>query len=388
MQNNNPEITPWNVNLKMDSNNKIDYDHIINTFGCQKFDQNYINLLHDLTHGNVHLLFRRHLCFAHRDFDKILEVIKTKKPFYIYTGRGPSSSSMHLGHTIPFLLCKYFQDVFNCPLVIQITDDEKFIFKNMLLDDAIKYGIENIKDIIALGFNPKLTYIFSNYNSSSLFEYNTLRISKVINLNEALKIFGFDLTSNIGMIQFPAKEIAPAFPTSFPFLDKDAFVLIPSAVDQDPFFRLARDKANSLNEKKPTTLYVDLLPSLKGIDKKMSASDATTSIYLSDTPQDIENKIKKHAFSGGQPTKELQEKLGANIHVDVPYQYLKFFLEDDDELNRIGQLYSQGKIMTSDVKNICIQTIQKFIAAFQERRSKITEDILNEFMTPNKQFNN
>ncbi len=43
MQNNNPEITPWNVNLKMDSNNKIDYDHIINTFGCQKFDQNYIN---------------------------------------------------------------------------------------------------------------------------------------------------------------------------------------------------------------------------------------------------------------------------------------------------------------------------------------------------------
>ncbi|EED43481.1 tryptophanyl-tRNA synthetase [Enterocytozoon bieneusi H348] len=90
----------------------------------------------------------------------------------------------------------------------------------MSLDDAIKYGIENIKDIIALGFNPKLTYIFSNYNSSSLFEYNTLRISKAINLNEALRIFGFNLTSNIGMIQFPAKEIAPAFPTSFPFLDQ------------------------------------------------------------------------------------------------------------------------------------------------------------------------
>jgi hypothetical protein len=49
------------------------------------------------------------------------------KPFYLYTGRGPSSESMHLGHLIPFIFTKYLQDAFGCCLVIQMTDDEKCV---------------------------------------------------------------------------------------------------------------------------------------------------------------------------------------------------------------------------------------------------------------------
>ena len=40
--------------------------------------------------------------------------------FYLYTGRGPSSEALHLGHTIPFHFTKWLQDVFDCPLVIQV----------------------------------------------------------------------------------------------------------------------------------------------------------------------------------------------------------------------------------------------------------------------------
>jgi len=36
---------------------------------------------------------------------------------YLYTGRGPSSEALHLGHLIPFHFTKYLQDVFQCPLV-------------------------------------------------------------------------------------------------------------------------------------------------------------------------------------------------------------------------------------------------------------------------------
>jgi len=36
---------------------------------------------------------------------------------------------MHLGHLLPFLFTKWLQDTFKVPLVIQITDDEKFFFK-------------------------------------------------------------------------------------------------------------------------------------------------------------------------------------------------------------------------------------------------------------------
>lgn len=37
---------------------------------------------------------------------KILDSYEQKKPFFLYTGRGPSSESMHLGHLIPFLFTK------------------------------------------------------------------------------------------------------------------------------------------------------------------------------------------------------------------------------------------------------------------------------------------
>jgi tryptophanyl-tRNA synthetase len=59
----------------------------------------------------------------------MLDLYEAGKKFYLYTGRGPSSESLHLGHTIPFHFTKWLQDAFDCPLVIQLTDDEKFLFK-------------------------------------------------------------------------------------------------------------------------------------------------------------------------------------------------------------------------------------------------------------------
>ena len=41
------------------------------------------------------------------DLDKILDRYEQGKPFFLYTGRGPSSDSMHLGHMIPFVFTKY-----------------------------------------------------------------------------------------------------------------------------------------------------------------------------------------------------------------------------------------------------------------------------------------
>ena len=41
-----------------------------------------------------------------REFDMILTLHEKGKPFYLYTGRGPSSEAMHLGHLIPFIFTK------------------------------------------------------------------------------------------------------------------------------------------------------------------------------------------------------------------------------------------------------------------------------------------
>ena len=37
--------------------------------------------------------------------------------------------------------------------------------------------------------------------------------------------------------------------------------------------------------------------------------------------------------------------------MDVPYNYLRFFLEDDDELSMIASEYGAGRMKTSDVKD-------------------------------------
>lgn len=45
-------------------------------------------------------------CFPFRDMNQVLEAYENKKPFYLYTGRGPSSEAMHVGHLIPFIFTK------------------------------------------------------------------------------------------------------------------------------------------------------------------------------------------------------------------------------------------------------------------------------------------
>ncbi|CAF1221379.1 unnamed protein product, partial [Adineta ricciae] len=51
----------------------------------------------------VHYFIRRGIFFSHRDLELILNAYEQKKPFFLYTGRGPSSEAMHLGHLIPFI---------------------------------------------------------------------------------------------------------------------------------------------------------------------------------------------------------------------------------------------------------------------------------------------
>ena len=70
----------------------------------------------------------------------------------------------------------------------------------------------------------------------------------------------------------------------------------------------------------------------------MSASVDISAIFLSDTAGQIKKKINKYAFSGGQQTKELHEQLGGNPDVDVAYQYMQFFLDDDHELEALAEV--------------------------------------------------
>lgn len=80
---------------------------------------------------------------------------------------------------------------------------------------------------------------------------------------------------------------------------------------------------------------------------------------MKDTQKQVKDKINKYAFSGGQETVELHRELGGNPDVDVAYQYLNFFMDDDEELERIRVEYKAGRMLTGEIKAICIKYLQE-----------------------------
>ena len=94
----------------------------------------------------------------------------------------------------------------------------------------------------------------------------------------------------------------------------------------------------------------------------------------------VNDKINKYAKSGGGATLEEHRAKGADLNVDIPYQWLRFFLEDDQELERIGASYKKGEITTGEVKAILIKVIQEFLADFQTKRANVTDEDVAYFM--------
>lgn len=315
----------------------------------------------------------------------LLDNYEKGTPFYLYTGRGPSTESMTLGHLIPFIFCKYLQDAFNVPLVIQMTGDEKFLYKKITLDQAAQYTRDNARDIIAVGFDVNKTFIFSDLDYIGQLYPNVLRIQKAVTVNQVRGIFGVDDSSNIGKVSFAAIQAAPSFPSSFPhiFGDRDMMCLIPCGIDQDPYFLMTRDVAPRIGYKKPALIHSKFIPSLLGIDEKMSSSIPESAIFLTDSNQVIKSKLQSAVSGGGLTTAE-HRALGANLDKDIAYQYLSFFLEDDAELAHIAENYKSGKMLSSEVKNRLYTLLVDVVDAHQIARANVTDDVVTAFMSVRK----
>lgn len=364
------KVTPWEVE------GKIDYDKLVKQFGVSLIDESILKKFKKIT-GEVHFMLRRKIFFAHRDLDFILNEYEKGNKFYLYTGRGPSEN-LHLGHLLPLTFTKYLQEKFKVKCYIQLTDDEKFLFKrNLTIEQANKIAYENALDIIALGFNKKLTKIIVDTDYAKTLYKQAIRVAKHITFSTAKAVFGFENSSNIGQIFYTSMQAVPAFLESV-FRGKNVPCLIPHGIDQDPHFRIARDVLPKLGYLKPASIQSKLLPGLLE-GGKMSASIPNSAIFTTDTPKEIERKIK-NAFSGGRETIEAHRKYGGNPDVDIPFQYLKYFFEPDDKkLKKIEEDYRSGKLLTGELKQIVIEKITKFILEHQEKREK-AKDVIEEFI--------
>jgi tryptophanyl-tRNA synthetase len=113
---------------------------------------------------------------------------------------------------------------------------------------------------------------------------------------------------------------------------------------------------------------------MQGLKSKMSSgADSGANILIGDSPADVKKKVNKYAFSGGGVTLEEHKKNGGNVDIDVPFQYLRFFLDDDAKLEEIKLRYSKGEMMTGEIKQAAIDSLGKVVLEYQERRKKVTD---------------
>jgi len=366
----NFKVTPWEVS------GKIDYDRLIKKFGSKEIDNHLMDRIKKHT-KDLHFMLTRGIFYSHRDMNFILDEYEKGNKFFLYTGRGPSGQT-HLGHMLPWIFTKWLQDKFDVELYFQITEDEKALVKNLTLEETSKIAYDNVLDIIALGFDPKKTHIFLDTEYSNTLYKMAIRVSKHLTFSTVKAVFGFTDSTNIGLSFFPAMQIAPCFIPSNK-ADKNIPCLIPASIDQDDYWRPARDVAPKLGYYKPAQIHSKFVPSLQGPHAKMSSSDPRTAIFTTDTPEIAEKKIM-NAFTGQQATAELQRKLGGDPDKCSICQYYFFLFEENDKkVKKIFEAERSGELLAGEHKADLAHRVKRFIDKHQKKR-EIAKKHVEKFM--------
>jgi len=361
------EVTPWQVS------GEVDYDKLVKQFGVSLIDGQLMKRIEKL--AGSHFMLRRGLFFAHRDLPWLLARYETGEKFFLYTGRGPSGKT-HIGHLVPWIFTRWLQEKFNVEVWFQLTDDEKFLFSDNMErpEQANELAYENVLDFLALGFEPGKTFVFSNLDYAKTLYRQAIRVAKKVTFSTVKAVFGFNNENNIGQIFFTSMQAVPAFLPSV-LAGKNIPCLIPHGIDQDPHFRIARDVLPKLGYYKPASIQCKFLPGLTAT-AKMSSSKPGDAIFTTDTAEEIAMKVKKYAFSGGQPTIQEHREKGGNPDIDMCFIWLKYLFEPDEKkLEQIYWDYKTGKMLTSELKEIFIEKATSFLRKHQEAREKARKEL-------------
>src|SRR5208282_2150911 len=86
-------VTPYEVR------GHIDYARLRELFGTQELSAELLAKFHHLTGGDLHPLLTRGVYYSHRDLAPVLDGFAHGKPFFLYSGRGPSGP-LHTSHLV------------------------------------------------------------------------------------------------------------------------------------------------------------------------------------------------------------------------------------------------------------------------------------------------
>jgi tryptophanyl-tRNA synthetase len=352
---------------------KIDYARLRELFGTQELTPELLARIHHLAGGELHPLLSRGVYYSQRDLGPLLNDYANGKPFFLYSGRGPSGP-LHTSHLVSFDLCRWMQKRLGVPMYIQITDDEKFWARSGLTrEETAHWGMENLYDILALGFDPKRTHTFFDSKSIAAMYPLAIRVARKINFSNVKAVFGFEPSTNIGLVFYTALQSVPAFWPSWAE-NRSVPCLIPCGIDQDPHFRLTRDIAEGLGYPKPSLLHSQMVTGLLGEGAMSTTGNrADDALFLNDEPHVVERKLRQ-AFTGGRATVEEQRRLGANPEIcSIWALWRTRFAESDAKFNEITRTCRSGELLCGECKGQLIERVQKFYREHEVAREKVKD---------------
>jgi len=360
-------VTPYEVR------GKVDHERLREKFGAEVLTPQLLERLATLTGGELHPLLTRGVYYSHRDLAALLEKFRKGQPFVLYSGRGPSGP-LHTAHLVPFELCQWLQAKLGVEMYIQITDDEKFWFRpHLTRAETVRWGMENLADLLAVGFDPKKTHVFFDTRSIAAMYPLAVDVAKKIPYSTVRAVFGFPPSQNIGLVFYTALQTVPAFYPSW-VAGKPVPVLIPCGIDQDPHFRVTRDIAEGLGYPKPALVHSVMLPGLLG-ERVMSSSSESkdNALFLNDASKEAARKIRK-AFTGGRASVEEQRRLGATPEIcSVWAAWRSRFASSESEFRTITEECRSGKLLCGDCKSNLIGRVQTFLVDHAERRERVAD---------------
>jgi tryptophanyl-tRNA synthetase len=267
----------------------------------------------------------------HRGF----EDYNNNQEYFLYTGRGPSQGSFHIGHLLSLRLIKNLGTELKIETFFMIADDEKILRDSIDKETMDMNVTKTIEQLNMIGFTNDNTKFHINTQHIGPKEYQImLKLMSLLSVEQLKNIFGNK--DNIGEYFYTFYQLVPCF------LYPEKQCIVVCGLDQDPFFRLARYLAKRIGYKPPIVLYVKSVPGLDGSEKMSTSNPASNPIFINDSYEIIKNKIFSIKKVGAGTLNELFDK-GANLEEDTLIQLARLFEDDSNMLKLVEDYYSQGR---------------------------------------------
>lgn len=313
-----------------------------------------------------------------------------EQPKIILTGDRPTGK-LHLGHYVGSLRQRVaLQDSGTFDKIFIMIADAQALTDNADNPDKVRSNIIEVAlDYLSCGLDPTRSTIFIQSQLPQLFEltayYMNLvtvaRVQRNPTVKNEIKLRGFNADVPVGFFTYPISQAS----------DITAFkaTTVPVGEDQLPMIEQCREIARSFNRTYGEVLVEPeaLIPEdestrrLPGTDghAKMSKSLGNC-IYLSDTPEDVQKKIR------GMYTDpdHLRVQDPGKVEGNTVFTYLDAFatdahfaeyLPDYTNLDELKDHYRRGGLGDVKVKKFLNKVLEETLAPIRARRKEYEKDI-------------